>query len=29
MLVVAVGVEKKDALTVTQKSAYWVMPPAV
>lgn len=26
---VAVGVEKRDALTVTQKSAYWVMPPAV
>ena len=22
-------VEKRDALTVTQKSAYWVIPPAV
>ena len=27
--VVAVGVEKRDSLTVTQKSAYWVMPPAI
>ena len=27
--VVAVGAEKRDALTVTQKSAYWVMPPPV
>ena len=27
--VIAVGVEKREALTVTQKSAYWVMPPAV
>jgi hypothetical protein len=26
--VIAVGVEKRDSLTVTQKSAYWVMPPA-
>ena len=27
--VIAVGTEKRDSLTVTQKSAYWVMPPAV
>ena len=27
--VIAVGVEKRDALTVTQKSAYWVMPPPI
>ena len=27
--VIAVGVEKRDALTVTQKSEYWVMPPAI
>lgn len=27
--VVAVGVEKRDSLTVTQKSAYWVMPPSI
>lgn len=27
--VVATGVEKRDSLTVTQKSAYWVMPPAI
>ena len=26
--VIAVGVEKRDALSVTQKSAYWIMPPA-
>ena len=26
---VAVGVERRESLTVTQKSAYWVMPPAV
>ena len=26
---IAVGVEKRDALTVTQKSAYWIMPPAI
>ena len=25
--VIAVGAEKRDPLTVTQKSAYWVMPP--
>ena len=25
--VLAVGVEKRESLTVTQKSAYWVMPP--
>ena len=25
----AAGVEKWDSLTVTQKSAYWVMPPAI
>ena len=25
----AAGVEKRDSLTVTQKSAYWVMPPAI
>ena len=24
---IAVGVEKRDSLTVTQKSAYWVIPP--
>ena len=27
--VIAVGAEKRDALTVTQKSAYWVMPPPI
>ena len=27
--VVAVGTEKRDSLMVTQKSAYWVMPPAI
>lgn len=27
--VIAVGVEKRESLTVTQKTAYWVMPPAV
>ena len=27
--VLAVVVEKRDALTVTQKTAYWVLPPAV
>ena len=27
--VTAAGVEKRDSLTVTQKSAYWVMPPAL
>lgn len=27
--VIAVGTEKRDSLTVTQKSAYWVMPPAI
>ena len=26
--VIAVGAEKRDSLTVTQKSAYWVMPTA-
>ena len=25
----ATGVEKRDSLTVTQKSAYWIMPPAI
>ena len=25
----AAGVEKRDSLTVTQKSAYWVMSPAI
>ena len=25
----ATGVEKRNALTVTQKSAYWVIPPAI
>ena len=25
----ATGVERRDSLTVTQKSAYWVMPPAI
>ena len=25
----AAGVEKRDCLTLTQKSAYWVMPPAI
>ena len=27
--VIAVGAEKRDALTVTQKSAYLVMPPPI
>lgn len=27
--VIAVGVEKRDSLTVTQKSAYWVMPTGI
>ena len=27
--VIAVGIEKRDALAVTQKSAYWVMPPTI
>lgn len=27
--VIAVGVEKRDSLTVTQKSAYWVMPSGI
>ena len=27
--VVAVGTEKRDSLTVTQKSAYWILPPPV
>ena len=27
--VLAVGIEKRESLTVTQKAAYWVMPPAV
>ena len=27
--VIGVGVEKRESLTVTQKSAYWVLPPAV
>ena len=27
--VIGVGVESKESLTVTQKSAYWVMPPAM
>ena len=26
--VISVGVERREALTSTQKSAYWVMPPA-
>ena len=26
---IATGVEKRSSLTVTQKSAYWVMPPAI
>ena len=25
----AAGVEKRDSLTVIQKSAYWIMPPAI
>ena len=25
----ATGVEKRDSLTVTKKSAYWIMPPAI
>ena len=25
----AAGIEKRDSLTVTQKSAYWVKPPAI
>ena len=27
--VIGVGVESRESLTVTQKSAYWVMPPAM
>ena len=27
--VIGVGVETRESLTVTQKSAYWVLPPAV
>ena len=27
--VIGVGVESRDLLTVTQKSGYWVMPPAI
>ena len=27
--VVATGVEKRESLTVTQKSAYWIMPSAI
>ena len=27
--VVGFGVEKRDSLTVTQKSAYWVLPPSI
>ena len=26
---IAAGVDKRDSLTVTQKSAYWVMPPSI
>ena len=26
---VAAGVDRRNSLTVTQKSAYWVMPPSV
>ena len=26
---IPVGVEKRDSLKVTQKSAYWVMPPGI
>ena len=26
---IGVGVESRESLTVTQKSAYWVMPPAM
>ena len=26
---IPVGVEKRDSLMVTQKSAYWVMPPGI
>ena len=26
---IAAGIEKRNSLTVTQKSAYWVMPPAI
>jgi hypothetical protein len=26
---IAVGVERRDSLSVTQKTAYWVMPPAI
>ena len=25
----AAGVERRESLTVTQKSAYWVIPPAI
>ena len=26
---IAAGVERRESLTVTQKSAYWVIPPAI
>ena len=26
---IAVGVEKRESLSVTQKKAYWVMPPPI
>ena len=26
---IAAGVDRRESLTVTQKSAYWVMPPAI
>ena len=26
---IAAGAERRESLTVTQKSAYWVMPPAI
>ena len=25
----AAGVEKRDSLTIIQKNAYWIMPPAI
>ena len=27
--IIGVGVESRESLTVTQKSAYWVVPPAM
>lgn len=27
--VIACGIQKRESLTVTQRSAYWVMPPGI